>query len=165
MNKKIEDYLHFYIGQNITVCEYEGAPFTAKLTGVVTERTDHELMMRVQCFIEDEQEENNGSIAWYDADEMVELHLRPLSSMTEEQAKEYAIIKGYSSEAVNTNFKFIQEGFEFGEGTVTFLCLHPPYGNKHTPEQFIFLLRMGLDLFGLIDAKLAIDATTLNESV
>jgi hypothetical protein len=84
------------------------------------------------------------------------LILRPLSSITEEEAKQYARLKGYKDDYIQ-DFKFVEKGFEFGtEGRRTFLCLVPPYGDSHKPNQFVWLLKNGFDLFDLRAAGVAV---------
>lgn len=131
---EIKEFLHLYIGCDVTICEYEGAPFTCKLTGLVTERTDHESMIRIQCFIPDEQEPHDGHIAWYDLDELVDIHLRKLSDMTEEERLKYGWTIEDTDEGLKVNWPF---------------------------ESFRLLCKDGWDLFGLIPAGLAIDKTSL----
>ncbi len=65
------------------------------------------------------------------------LHLTKLSDMTEEEMKE-------------VNFR-----------TIPFSKIKDVF---YSPETFMKLLKMGFDLFGLIDAGLAIDKTTLKQS-
>lgn len=145
MEIKPQDYIHFYIGQDVTICEYEGAPFTCKLTGLVTERTDHESMIRIQCFIPDEQEPHDGHIAWYDLNELVDIHLRKLSDMTEEEGVEI-FGNEYGGDSPN-----VSEIIERSK----------PYEIHFSSTQFNLLLSNGFDLFGLIPAGLAIDKTYL----
>lgn len=131
-DKKLEDVIHLYIGCDVTICEYEGAPFKARLTGIITERTDHESMIRVQVVILDD-EDDGGHIAWYDLDEVVELHLKQLSDMTEEDS---LMVFG-----VKSRYKLFQEGLGEKILNICDFCLF-------TPNETQRLLSRGFDLFG-----------------
>lgn len=89
--------------------------------------------------------------------------LRPLSDMTDEEIRMMFVLKGYNNE----NFKptrvkiddlFIQ--FEIDGDEYEYQC---DYQHLITmrPNQFTYLLKQGFDLFGLIDAGLALDKTKL----
>lgn len=77
--------------------------------------------------------------------EDIKLILRPLSDMTEEELQECGnMIYDFSDDPELNNHQW--KDFEIGSA----------------PEQFHWLLSKHFDLFGLIDAGLAIDKTTLN---
>lgn len=75
------------------------------------------------------------------------LILRPLSDMTEEEAKDCH------------NLTTIQKSID-GKDVIGYYRENEPFLE---PIQFAFLLSKHFDLFGLIDAGLAIDKTTLNK--
>lgn len=84
----------------------------------------------------------------------IKLILRPLSSMTEEEGKEYAglFFEDYNPELT----KF----YNFGHCiSIRYYdaFLHLP--DEYTPKQFLWLLSKGFDLFGLIEKGEAIDST------
>lgn len=157
---KLEDYLHLYLGCDVMLTEPDSAPFEVKLTGVINERTDDEERLRIQVFESDGPEAYEGrGIIWCD-DEEVELILRPLSDMTKEEAKEIAAVyTGYT-----INWVHIKDGqiiFNYYEGDeVQENVFDIGYSN---PEGFLYMLSRGFDLFGLIDAGLAIDKAKAEE--
>jgi hypothetical protein len=114
--KKIEDFLHLYIG-----CEYS----TANSFGEVNATT----LPMILKYLPDYKD--------------FKLHLRRLSSMTEEE---------------------MNECWFNMPGPVEVKCEYRDGGVKKfdaTPEQVHYLLSKGFDLFGLCDAVLAIDAATI----
>jgi hypothetical protein len=80
----------------------------------------------------------------------VQLQLRKLSSMTEEEARQLISIRGYEKvESV----EFKDDGIEFTHpGFTTWIKLTPD-----SPEAFLYLLSIGMDLFNLIPEGLAIE--------
>ena len=64
------------------------------------------------------------------------LGLRPLSDMTDEEKVEMKSLMGRQTDSV-----------------------HPVYILVHSPYSFQYLLKQGFDLFGLIEAGLAVDKT------
>lgn len=66
----------------------------------------------------------------------VKLYLRPLSDMTVPEATEMKSLMGRQTDGV-----------------------HPVYILVHSPYSFSYLLKQGFDLFGLIEAGLAMDKT------
>jgi len=97
--------------------------------------------------------------------------LRPLSDMTEEEAliyfslplKSIILKKNVYAESISFNYKWVnpkyasnnQDSFSYSEVGI---------GNgfqSFTQKQFLFLLKRGFDLFGLIESGQAIDKTTL----
>jgi hypothetical protein len=108
--KKIEDYLHLYIG-----CEYS----TANSFGEVNATT----LPMILKYLPDYKD--------------FKLHLRRLSSMTEEESKEAHGL--YYTDKIELLASMDVAHFE--------LCR--------------YLLSKGFDLFGLCDAGLAIDAATV----
>jgi len=117
MAKELKDYLHLYLGCAVhdlfdddtkvlySVCYGENICYLKSKNGVIHKRKIEE----------------------------IEISLRPLSDMTEEE-------KG---NVCGTDWTYTDGGWEY------------------TPETFLFLLSKHFDLFGLIDGGLAIDKTTL----
>ena len=118
--KKIEDYLHLYLGCEAKV-DVENE--LGQLLAIV-------LSERIQLGIGFGF--NNRAIRLHYSEE-VKLILRPLSDMTDEESKK-------------VNFPVFNKN-----GT--------PLLNMWFPEDFLYLLSKHFDLFGLIDAGLAIDKT------
>lgn len=133
MTKKIEDYLHFYIG-----CEY-WREWDGK-TGILSYNN---ILTLVASKV--------GTIKPI---------LRSLSDMTKEEAIGRAMARGYKREYI-VNLKFKEFGFEFGNiNTGTFLATSGPYV-AYKSEELLYLLSYSFDLFGLIEAGLALDKTSL----
>lgn len=86
-------------------------------------------------------------------------HLRPLSSLTEMEARELYEI-AYGEHWTDAPFSCI-----------TWLCMEPDECEEYTPideivgcvEAWLKLLELGFDLFGLIGAGLAIDKQNLEK--
>lgn len=155
MEKKLSDYLHLYLGQ----------PCKWKVLG------------------DDEWAVNDSAVDLvvlgrvYDRQPFVIAPiLRPLSDMTEEEMKELLCLDFAPSDDVFRNmvteFKFdvnepqrrtkrgtgvgfsvFKDGSHYMSGTLSFVDLNP--------HQFVYLLKLGFDLFGLIEAGLAIDKSKL----
>lgn len=148
--KELKDYIHLYIGCKVMAkdprLEEDHAPVLGVLTGLHGEYGPEVAFFDTPHHTSESPE--------YPGE--VKLVLRPLKSLTEEEAKQYARLKGYKDDYIQ-NFKFIHAGFEFGnENSMTFLCLVPPYGNQHKPEQFTYLLSKWFDVFGLHAAGLCV---------
>lgn len=86
----------------------------------------------------------------------VKLHLRPLSSMTEEEKNEIGkmLHPKCDTHEVNTFMDALQVK-SYGDGTRVLT-------DNYTPKIFLHLLSRGFDLFGLIEKGEAIDATKIN---
>lgn len=143
MKKNIKDYLHLYIG-----CETD----QGLLIGMVNCDNDKE---DIQCVcLMKEGGLVNGSI------KNIKPILRPLSDMTEEEALECyeSCWQGHQIDDVN-KARHIRELFseesdpDYAYGNVT--------GNA---KVFRWALFKGFDLFGLVEAGLAIDKTTLKQT-
>lgn len=83
--------------------------------------------------------------------------LRRLSSLTD---SEKAVISGYIDEYIaggNSGIKYWQDGAFSGIGKVTSTWCG-------VPAIWLYLLSLGIDLFGWIDAGLAIDKATLQNA-
>ena len=129
MSKKIEDYLPYYIGQE--VCHpSDKAPF--KLVGI----TEHG-MPRITGDFSGGTHNVSQTGTVYISD--IKLRLRPLSDMTREERE----IFGW------------QEDWIFEDKSDP----NQPMKTTFLVWEFIDLLKMGFDLFGLIEANLAVDKT------
>lgn len=159
-SKNIKDYLHLYIGCDVMLCEPEGTPIKVNLRGLTRERTDGEDMLRIQVYENDGDDGYEGrGMIWCDEEE-IELILRPLSDMTEEEGNEFFRNKYRETHVfdwfncVAVNKAGIEYTFTYHSSSrkrnkiIMFDDLHP--------NDFIWLLSKGFDLFGLIDAGLAI---------
>jgi len=90
--------------------------------------------------------------------------LRPLSDMTEEEAVEvtkpiviYGYTEGRSYEAYRNSFGKIVVSWG-----ISHLEKYVPQSELHfTTEQFIYLIKQGFDIFGLIDSSQAVDKTKI----
>lgn len=87
MEKKIEDYLHLYLG---VMCQVESFNEPHKLTGISYDDTDGKLW----CYFENTE-------LGYAPINKVKTILRPLSDMTEQERGEYQAIR------FNDNFKLL----------------------------------------------------------
>jgi hypothetical protein len=140
MKKDIKDYLHLYLG-----CEYqyryndsaEWRPSQIRLSIKVL--SDHPYRWEIKPI------------------------LRPLSDMTEEEAIKYLRLKhnAYSGEY---EIKLRDNGFWWLFKTIASDERFKFFGemlDESNSDQFRWLLSKGFDLFGLIEAGLAIDKTKL----
>lgn len=145
MNKKIEDYLHLYIG-----CEFLADGNRDTLAGV------HYHANGIFALLGRETESTTPEGWWVDNCDF-KLLLRPLSSMTEEEKVRLALWE----------FPNIKEAeISKNDSDNASICFRSETGMKcylnfhHiSPESTRKLLKAGLDLFGLIESGLAIDKT------
>lgn len=138
----IKDYLHLYIGckYRIMYIDYEEGQYT--LWSILTPDRYVTIM-------------NDASIC------EIQLLLRPLSDMTEEEAIEFVKLNEFDYYGEHPN-KRIYKTYknEFGE---TIVSWGEGYNSKEVPtaikrfrpNEFNYLLKQGFDLFGLLDAGLA----------
>lgn len=132
--KQLKDYLHFYLGCKFL---YKIDPHEwSKPMELTTAQLElsHRLKDDPECHYK--------------------LLLRPLSSMTEEEAKEYAGL--FFVDCDLSLVKFYNLGHCIAIRYYD-AFLHLP--SQYEPKQFQYLLSKGFDLFGLIDEGLAIDVT------
>jgi len=148
MQKKIENYIHHYLGCGVTVLN----PITKEWSKV-----------RRLCFTD------CNLIVNYSRD--AKLILRPLSDMTENEAIEYfnlhettiIIKKEILKKGVGFQYKWksergnLEDGFSYSGVGIAFSDK-----NKYNSTEFVYLLSKGFDLFGLIEAGFAIDRSKLN---
>lgn len=131
MTKNIKDYLHLYIGCNIAIAEERFNSPGLRLIGISD----------LGCQVRDE----SIKLSFYVNLEDCKLVLRPLSDMTEEEARELC---------PNGEYPFLKYLSEKDEWYTNRIHFYTAYS-----ECYRFLLSRGFDLFGLIDAGLAIDVT------
>lgn len=147
---KLIDYLPYYIGCDVITTDDNE---TAELVGVTDD--DAHLVHK-----------GTGSYGTCSV-EGIKPILRKLESMTREEAKyllgfkESEIILNIRKTDKYYNFEFkwadnrFDKGYGFSERAIGF------NNDDWKPWQFHYLLRQHFDLFGLIDAGLAIDAKTI----
>ena len=146
MTKNIKDYIAYYVGQ--------------KVQSVSKDNTDSSYFGRTMTV-------THSLINVFINNNKWKLILRPLSSMTED---EYAKI----AEFAFTETVSFEEKAKIGKNFIDYNFLDKPlvkslisdvkqFDTKIAFELTHYLLKQGLDLFGLIEAGLAIDATTLNK--
>jgi hypothetical protein len=155
MQKNIEDYLPCYIGQDMIFTHSDGRRSEpAKLNGFISASKNYEAEAH---FFRDrygmkELEKSN----W-------RLGLRPLSSMTREEA-EFVNCGSIMSDEELKEYGYYNE---LSDGCPAYQYLrHEDYGSVQTladaignPVTWHYLLKQGFDLFGLIEANLAVDKT------
>lgn len=151
--KKLQDFLHLYLSGNAQV-EYDG-----RIGNIFTYYHPAGKFNTDQVWICSLEEDGNPEMSCSAPVDKVKLLLRPLSSMTEEEITELFLLKGMTKpdKVTRTEIKdrFLQ--IEYIHSGV--------YGSDYQhiitmyPDQFAYLLSKSFDLFGLIDAGLAIDST------
>lgn len=171
--KKIEDYLHLYLGCEASFFN-EGLgspPIVGKLISIELDRKILSLDTRYR-------------IEFHYLQTYFKLNLRPLSDMTEEEAVDIYTLERDRVLHVATNDHDISKRTDFG-WVITRLdhmnigllvrfdgvCYKViDEGKKPTIEPamnqpiiFQYMLSKGFDLFGLIEAGLAIDKTKINQ--
>lgn len=129
MEKNIKDYLHLYLGCE---CEIDKRVASTKKTGTLT-NIDQTGVRLKGAF-------NDGHIAHA----LVKPILRPLSDLTKEEVK----ILDEMARTQKNGEQFIKRETKFFSGIRT-----------RSAEALHYLLSKHFDLFGLIDAGLAIDKT------
>jgi hypothetical protein len=148
---KLQAVLHFYLG-----CEFALIPKYNEGT-----RIDR---MTSACPEHKTVYGSNGENYDYDAIKPI---LRPLSSMTEEEAvevckfateaKRHKSIDILSIDVKRGYIHYMDGSMWSGDGVQEYNDLEVHF-NRICPEQFHYLLSRGFDLFGLIPADLAINA-------
>lgn len=137
MEKKLEDYLHFYIGCEVLLTSERESPEPniKRLTGITDDFSGGKWY-----HLDDEKYHHEVNESDF------KLLLRKLSDMDEDTAR-----RGYWG-SINKFKEFLQ--------------LHQWSDQKHMrwfPEDMAFLLKQGFDIFELIPANLALDAATLKK--
>lgn len=140
MEKNIEDYAHLYIG--CTVKSYWGT--TSEIVTLVGVADG----ILIYDFWRDETEVAHSWDATLESEHPDKLLLRPLSSMTEEEAAYIDVEFSFGHEMSNLS-NSLKEGSLYQMRV------------SETFEITRYLLSKSFDLFGLIEAGLAIDSTKL----
>jgi len=162
MEKKLIDYIHFYIGQPC-VNSWFAETHDMYDNGWILAGVDK---MSAKPYKLD----NSDDFTW---SKEVLVILRPLSDMTEEEAIAlycsepwHHVSKSYIKQAViKENVKGHQPNIieidHAGPSGSSGYCMGTDllYLNKLSARQFAFLLSRGFDLFGLIESGLALDKT------
>jgi hypothetical protein len=162
--KNLKDYLHFHIGSEIQYPDTDGKLIIARLTGVSradgVETTYIKRKKKGHCMGDYLSWEPNGH---HNSNALnIKPILRPLSNMTEDEAVELVKIRSttyrwVTAEVVNQHilrFEFEYESSRRRRSTTLRF-------DELSPEEVRYLLSKGFDLFGLIEAGLAIDKTKL----
>lgn len=141
---KLSEVIHFYIGSYCLVeneetrcrivCVHERGLVDVEITGIGHERRP--------------------------TDEIIPL-LRPLSSMTEEEAKEFIVITWNIDKAALIELKITPYGIEFCDALTN--LHHAASFSEIGAEEFLYLIRNNFDVFSLIESQQAIDITKLNK--
>ena len=165
---KLKDYIHYYYG-----CEFiaNGMRYTID---------------RIDRLIKGTRQNPFGREVWNDFEpHKIKLVLRRLEDLTEEEAKQLAMIYSGAKSvertkgvANNWHYYFCYFG-ENEEGELLIIAAdgcawYAHYFDKDQPghrnivnehKAFHYLLQQGFGLFGLIDAGLAVDGKGLNETI
>lgn len=141
---KTEDVIHFYWGQKVIFGRDKG------IISRVSQYT-REPMVRIKL-------EKGGSLeAWVSE---IKLLLRPISSMTEEEAKEFINITYSNLESSSIGPIMVgQHDMEFHSGKTAYHL----WWSSISPQEFVWLISKSFDIFYLIPSQQAIDITKLNK--
>jgi hypothetical protein len=142
MKKNIADYLFLYLGCDVKIIGQPDA-----ILGAVGINDGERIVVRWP---------NDNEWSYADTKEITPV-LRPLSDMTEEETKELQSICGLENEDMEfvkefENRFFDGSGKSFGSAHLTNI--------RQWADGVHLLLSRGFDLFGLIDAGLAIDKSS-----
>ena len=135
MSKEIKDYLHLYLGCEVMTLEGQGRLAEITRSSNCSDRVCIFFKYTV-CKIYEADGSHDKVISnahhYYFGSDDIKPILRPLSKMKKKENKELAEIIGLDTDK-----------------------------EVHiwTPDQFVWLLKKGFDLFGLIESGLAIDKT------
>lgn len=175
MDKKKQDYLHLYIGCDVLV---QGEERTGVLTGVMNGCYECEVQFRLvdnPHHLEEEPE-------WVNIDDVMVI-LRPLSDMTEEEAANVYTIERDRILHPPTNYHDIRRGdgcwkivrldlidttLFITDNAIVYKVTEEGKNpiieyTRNLPGIILYLLNQHFDLFGLIEAGLAIDKTTTSK--
>lgn len=152
--KKIEDYLHLYLGCEVEVDSKRPSGnelVDDKRRGTFIGYADpHKISVKLAF-----RAGPHGQVNTF----FVKPFLRPLSDMTEEEGREYAKhygIKGDLPCTISEENGYVKISIGYKNHGASLFPLSD-YGQK--PESLRYLLSKHFDLFGLIEAGLAIDKT------
>lgn len=150
----IKDYIHYYINSDVYLCNnIEGKPVIEKLTAKMAEEDIDMFESETRPY---------------------KLLLRRLEDMTEEEIRGLYRAKGLWADLPDSHIQFlsfnnhnknqIDVKYDGPSGSGGWRCgVAHMFLNQLFPTQFHYLLKMYFDLFGLIDAGLAIDSKTINK--
>jgi len=177
MENKIEDYLHLYLP--IAVELNNGGSKVYNRVAVAVGNTDDEFRY-VTLRLGKGKKSFTHSILLAEPDRIKPI-LRPLIDMTEEEMKDVLIMHFHESgrdvaaqSIVSVKKKHeVKMASKYGTGIpyIVYNESNIPHSDdvlsfsELNADQFIYLLSRGFDLFGLIEAGLAIDKTTLPTTV
>jgi hypothetical protein len=151
----IKDYIHLYIGCKVSrehkADRSEKFSEYGKLVGVSASEVEPGRIVAIIDVGLDHQHE------WY-VEETI-LNLRPLSSMTEEEAMEAILLMDTIAQSDKPRIKILKLNninipFWLGENKIARYVSF----NDLNPKQFQYLLSKGFDLFNLIENNLAISS-------
>lgn len=164
MNKKIEDYLHMYLGCEVYNPAYPMWDFELEAVSIVVGGK----RAKLNVIIENEEGPYPDD-GWYIPDKL-QLALRPLSSMTDDEAQEclafvFLVPPHNAWMDVEALQQFLSNNVAFTIGVSEEEQGDIPMNMFELTPQTMFnltewLLSRYFDLFGLIDAGLAIDKTS-----
>jgi hypothetical protein len=160
-SKKLEDYLHLYLG-----CDVQAdGNLVGKLLGYSARGFKEDDVM-VFYTVQMSDDEDYWTVFNDDRSmDRIKPILRPLSDMTQEEAIEttkpvviYGNVRKYEVYENSFGKKVVSWGESMREKYV------PQDETCYVPRQFVFLLSKHFDLFGLIEAGIAIDKTKIQQT-
>lgn len=159
MSKKLQDYIHFYLGCRVVAAPYGGQPKRLD-EGTLVGINNHDI---VNIKLDKWQSVADISIS------CVKPILRKLDSITDEEKTQIGKMAGWYEGKVILSEHHLEIAHDtFKE--MAYECLIDADDNDAArlgPTAYFsfmpYLTNRGVDLFGLIDAGLAIDANTLKQ--
>lgn len=156
--RNIKDYLHLYLG--CEVAGYKDQVTRSKIVGFYSDTiilSPHEYATPAGTFTRPEMRVNINA---------VKPILRPLSDMTEDEGIEvckFIVVEKRQNqidlqELTSSHIWYIDGEMWYGDGVSEVYDKYIKF-NELSADQFRYMLSKGFDLFGLIDAGLAIDKT------
>lgn len=157
--KKIEDYLHYYLGGQLLVHSF-GEDIICEIINI---------SISGGSFVSGKTKDGKAFNS-YGSHAGAKLLLRPLPDMTEDEGREYGLYYGVKSHdaSVKLPVKITDDNGRvkiiIGDEEFHCACLFPmgPHGQK--PESLRYLIKQGFDMFELIPAGLAIDKTKITKT-
>lgn len=161
--KKIEDYLHLYLGCEI---ENNNGVYRGTLIGF---RQPCEAIVAIDYFNKQHRKpENKEHGEHFFLAKAMRPILRPLSDMTDEEKTEIAKMWTWFQDRTVLNEEHFEYIHDSNKKMVleAFTTANEDDGARMSPsayfQAFPYLLKQGFDLFNLIESGLAIDKTKLN---
>lgn len=175
MQKKIGTYLHLYLGCMVTCStkDFPNQKHTGKIVDVSTAGSNHSPWVKVafKTCVDVCRDSFRGGDAssnmhhfFIESDEIKPI-LRPLWNMTEEDVYNLLCIKYWRMEWTVETTDIGKRWFHYRTHNGKRYSKSKSHSFPYIPEnaeQTLYCLNSHFDLFGLIDAGLAIDLTTLN---